>query len=117
MTSEATFESSAQLATAMLREVFAGLDHGFTIRLWDGSELELGRTLHPLVISVPTARAFKRLMLNPTAAEFGESYCDGDIDLIGDLFDAMSVADSMEDVDITAWEKFKVWIRVMRLTE
>lgn len=117
MTSEATLELSARQAAEILCEVFAGLGHGFTIRLWDGTELELGRTLHPLIISVPTVRAFKRLMLNPTAAEFGEAYCDGDIDLIGDLFDAMSVADSMEDVDISSWEKFKVWLRVMRLEE
>ena len=108
---------TAAKAAQILQEIFASLDRGFSIRLWDGSEIRLGRQILPVTVVIPSVKSFKRLLLNPEAAEFAEAYCDGDIDFEGDLFDVMKVADSMEDMDLSFWGKLRIAVRVKVLPE
>ena len=56
-------------------------------------------------------------MLNPTADAFAEAYCDSVIDVEGDLFEVMKVADSMEEVEFTTMQKFKIALRIWKLSE
>ena len=117
MTAEASTESSASLAAGILREIFTELDHGFTVRLWDGSEILLGRDVHDVIVVFPSARAFKRILLNLTSSEFAEAYVEGDIDLLGDLFEVMKVGDSIDEIDLSFWEKIKFGMRIKRISE
>ena len=108
---------NAAAAAQILRDIYAPIQVGFRVRLWDDAEISLGRDVRPVTVVIPTVQAFKRLLMNPTAAEFGEAYCDGDIDLIGDLFDVMPVADEMEALELSYWDKMKIALRVKRLPE
>lgn len=110
-------DSSAEKAVQILRDIFAHMEHGFSVRLWDGHEVRLGRQIHPVTVVFPTVKSFKRVLLNPEAAEFAEAYCDGDVDFEGDLFEVMKVADSMEEVDLSFWGKLKIAMRVKGLPE
>jgi hypothetical protein len=93
------------------------MNHGFQIRLWDGTEVPLGRQIHPVTVVFPSIKSFKRVLLSPSVAEFAEAYCDGEIDFEGDLFEVMKVADSMEEVDLSFWEKMKIAMQVKRLSD
>ncbi len=110
-------EASPEKAAQILREIFVSLDRGFSVRFWDGSEIRLGRQILPVTVVVPSVKSFKRILLNPEAAEFAEAYCDGDVDFEGDLFDFMKVADSMEGVDLSFWEKLRLAMRIKVLPE
>ena len=110
-------DASPAKAAQILREIFASLDCGFSVRLWDGSEIRLGRQTLPVTVVVPSVKSFKRILLNPEAAEFAEGYSDGDIDIVGDLFEVMKVADSMDGVDLSFWGKLKIAMRVKALPE
>ncbi|MEE9257419.1 MAG: hypothetical protein V3V56_09675 [bacterium] len=117
MGAASSLESSATQAREILREIFSSLHDGFKIRLWDESEISLGLEVHPVTIIIHSPRALKRILLNPTAAEFGEAYCDGDIDFSGDLFEVMQVGNSMEEIDLSFWDRVKIGLRVKRIPE
>ena len=117
MGSELSLEPSAVQASVLLREIFSSVRHGFKIRLWDQNEVPLGQEVGPVTVVIPSVRAFKRLLMNPTSAAFAQAYCDGDIDLLGNLFDVMKVADSIDELDISYWQKLKIGLRVKRIPE
>ena len=117
MGAASSLESSAAQAQEILREIFSSLHNGFKIRLWDESEISLGREVRPVTVIIHSPRALKRILLNPTAAEFGEAYCDGDIDFSGDLFEVMQVGNSMEEIDLSFWDRVKIGLRVKRILE
>ncbi|HJP13624.1 MAG: hypothetical protein QF701_04645 [Nitrospinota bacterium] len=117
MGSDTHQDLNAAAAAQILRDIYAPIQVGFRVRLWDDAEISLGRDVRPVTVVIPTVQVFKRLLMNPTAAEFGEAYCDGDIDLIGDLFDVMPVADEMEALELSYWDKMKIALRVKRLPE
>lgn len=116
-TSTANSRSAASGAAGILRDVFAGLDYGLRFRLWDGTTLSVGREVLPLEVAFPSLDSFKRVLLNPTADAFAEAYCDSVIDFEGDLFEAMKVADSFEKIELSAMQKFKLALRIWKLSE
>ena len=116
-TSTAQNSSAASGAAGILRDVFGGLDHGLSFRLWDGTTLSVGREALAIEVTFPSLDAFKRVMLNPSADAFAEAYCDSVIDVEGDLFEVMKVADSMETVELGTIQKFKIALRIWKLSE
>ena len=116
-TSTAKHGSAASGAAGILRDVFADLDYGLNFRLWDGTTLSAGREVLPMEITFPSLDSFKRVLLNPTADAFAEAYCDSAIEFEGDLFEAMKVADSFEKIELTTMQKFKMALRIWKLSE
>ena len=117
MASSSRADVSAVKAAQILKDIFSSLDQGFSVRFWDGSEVKLGRQILPVTVVVPSAKSFKRILLNPEPGEFAEAYCEGDVDFEGDLFEVMKVADSMDEVELSFWEKIKIAIRVKAIPE
>ena len=116
-TSTAQNSSAASGAAGILRDVFSDLDYGLSFRLWDGTTLSVGREALAIEVAFPSLDAFKRVMLNPSADAFAEAYCDSVIDVEGDLFEVMKVADSMETVELGTIQKFKIALRIWKLSE
>ncbi len=108
--------SAAVQAAEILREVFSSLQYGLTFRLWDGTELRLGQEVCPLTVTFRSPGAFKRVFLNPTVDEFAEAYCDGDLELDGDLIESMKAADAFEDLELPLWRRVLLGFRVRRLS-
>lgn len=109
--------SAASGAAEILRDIFGDIEHGLQLRMWDGSVFSVGREALPVTITFTSLEAFKRVLLNPQADAFAEAYCDGDLELDGDLFEAMKVADSFENIELTAMQKFKLALRIWKLSE
>ncbi len=116
-TSTVNGRSAASGAAGILCDIFSDLDYGLRFRLWDGTTLSVGREVLPLEITFPSLDSFKRVLLNPTADAFAEAYCDSVIDFEGDLFEAMKVADSFENIELSAMQKFKLALRIWKLSE
>jgi hypothetical protein len=86
-------------AAAILREVFGGLPGAFAFRLWDGQEVRLG---------------FLSLIRDPTPYNFAECYVQSRLDLEGDLFQAMDVANAVEGIEVTPLQKLRLLLSLWK---
>ena len=103
-------QPTAARAASILREVFGGLPGPFAFRLWDGTEVRLGTGM--AVIKSP--EAFVRLMRDPSPGNFAEAYVDSAIDLEGDLFATMDVANAVEEVRLSPTQKVRLFLSMWR---
>jgi cyclopropane-fatty-acyl-phospholipid synthase len=87
-------------AASVLKDVFGHVAIGFAFRLWDGTEVPLGTGPPRFTVVVHTLQTFTRLLRRPTPYAFAEAFVEGAIDLEGDLFAAMDVADVVEDLQV-----------------
>ena len=57
---------------------------------------------------------FIRLMRAPTPLNFAEAYVDGSIDLEGDLFEAMTIANSIEELRVPLLDRLRMLATLWR---
>ena len=95
-------------AAAVLRRVFGRVDASLAFRLWDGTEVRLGPGAPPCTVVIQAPETFVRLLRDPRPLTFAEAYVEGAIDLEGDLFAAMPVADALERIRLTAGERLRI---------
>lgn len=92
-------ERGSRRAARLLERLFAPLPRPFAVRLWDGALCRAGAPGEPaFVLVLPRRRTFRRLLLEPSPYRFGAAYVAGDIDIEGDLFEAMRVGQYLEDL-------------------
>lgn len=90
----------ADRAAAVLRQVFGSLDVCFAFRLWDGTRVALGPGAPPFTVVIKAPGTLMRLLRDPSPLSFAEAYVEAAIDIEGDLFAAMTVADRIEALTI-----------------
>lgn len=83
-------------AASILSQVFGGVTSGFAFRLWDGTDVALGSGERRFTVVVHSAQTFARLIREPTPFNFARAFVESAIDIEGDLFAAMEVADAIE---------------------
>jgi cyclopropane-fatty-acyl-phospholipid synthase len=105
---------SPRRAAEVLRRVFDRISGGFAFRLWDGSVVNLGAGQPVCTAVVHQPQTFIRLIRDPTPLNFAEAYVDGSIDLEGDLFEAMSIANSIEELHVPLLERMRVLLILWR---
>ena len=98
----------SERAAHVLRRVFAGVPGNFAFRLWDGMLVPFGAEPPAFVVAVHAPETFLRLLRDPTPLAFGEAYVDGAIDIDGDLFAAMHVADALEEVRLPLAQRLRL---------
>ena len=101
-------------AAAILRDVFGGVGTPFAFRLWDGSEVRFGSGTPVAVAVIKTPEIFVDLMRDPSPGNFAEAYVASAIDLEGDLFAAMSVANVLEEFHVTLGERLRIFAALWR---
>jgi hypothetical protein len=53
-------------------------------------------------------------MSDPTPLNFAEAYVEGAIDIEGDLFAGMKVADAMEEIRLPLRERLRLYVELWR---
>ena len=101
-------------AAGILRRVFDQVSTGFALRLWDGTVVTLGGSVPMCMAVVHRPETFVRLMRDPTPFTFAEAYVDGAIDIEGDLFAAMKVADEVEEIRLPLRERLRLLVALWR---
>ena len=91
---------SPAAAASILREIFGQLPVGFAFRLWDDTTVALGTGAPRFTVVVHTAQTFRRLIRAPTPLTFAEAFVESAIDIDGDVFAAMEVANVVEDLKV-----------------
>jgi cyclopropane-fatty-acyl-phospholipid synthase len=99
---------SATVAASVLREVFAPLRSPLAFRLWDGSEVRLGQGEPACVVVIHRPETFSELMRDPSPGHFAEAYASSAIDIEGDLFAAMHVANEVETIRVTFGQRLRI---------
>jgi cyclopropane-fatty-acyl-phospholipid synthase len=105
---------SSRRAATILERVFGHAATGFAFRLWDGTLVPLGHGPAVCTAVIHRPETFIRLMHDPTPLEFAEAYVEGAIDLEGDLFAAMRVADEMEDLRLSRGDRLRILVALWR---
>jgi cyclopropane-fatty-acyl-phospholipid synthase len=105
---------SPRRAAEVLHRIFDRIPGGFAFRLWDGSLVKLGGGTPVCTAVVHQPETFIRLIRDPSPLNFAEAYVDGSIDLEGDLFEAMSVANSIEEIRVPFMERVRVLVTLWR---
>jgi cyclopropane-fatty-acyl-phospholipid synthase len=101
-------------AAEILHRVFDRVPGGFAFRLWDGSVVALGGGTPVCTAVVHQPQTFIRLIRDPTPLNFAEAYVDGSLDIEGDLFEAMSVANSIEEIRVPFMERVRILLALWR---
>lgn len=94
----------------------AGGARTFAVRLWDGSELPPpggGASIATLVVRSPAALA--RVVREPNEVGFGRSWVTGELDVEGDLAEALAASDAMRGLNLGARDKLAALAAARRL--
>lgn len=95
-------------AADVLRQVFAAVRSDFAFRLWDGTTVGFGSGAPAFTVVIHAPDTFLRLMRDPTPLAFGEAYVEGALDIDGDLFAAMHVANALEDMRLPLAQRLRL---------
>ena len=95
-------------AAGVLRQVFADVQAAFAFRLWDGTLVPFGSGAPAFTVVIHAPETFMRLMRDPTPLTFGEAYVQSAIDIEGDLFAAMHVANTLEEIRIPLAQRLRL---------
>jgi cyclopropane-fatty-acyl-phospholipid synthase len=98
----------------ILRRVFGGVPASFAFRLWDGTEVRFGQEPPVCVAVIKSAEAFVALMRDPSPGHFADAYVSGAIDLEGDLYKTMHVANAIEGIELSAGDKLRIAAAMLR---
>src|SRR5262245_35261568 len=105
---------TAARAAAILREVFGGLAGPFAFRLWDGTEVTFGAGPPVATAVIKTPEVFVDLLRDPSSGNFAEAYVASTIDLEGDLFATMDVANAVEEIRLSPAQKLRLFLSMWR---
>jgi len=105
---------SAPRAVTMLRRLFGHLEGGVTFRLWDGTPVRLGGGAPACTVVLHRPETFVRLVRDPSPLNFAEAYVEGAIDIEGDLFAAMRLANSIEDIRVSSLDRLRIALAMVR---
>jgi cyclopropane-fatty-acyl-phospholipid synthase len=98
----------SERAARVLRQVFAAVRGDFAFRLWDGTTVAFGAGPPAFTVVIRAPETFFRLMRDPTPLAFGEAYVDSALDIEGDLFAAMHVANALEDLRLPLAQRLRL---------
>jgi hypothetical protein len=101
-------------AARILRQVFGRLEHGFAFRLWEGTVVALGAEPPAFTVVVHSPATFTRLLRDPSPLNFAEAYVESAIDIDGDLFAAMTVANEVEELRLPLAQRLRLLFQMSR---
>jgi hypothetical protein len=105
---------SPAAAARILREVFGHIEAPFAFRLWDGREVRFGPDQPACTAVIKTPETFLRLLRDPSPNNFAEAYVQSEVDLEGDLFAAMPVANAVEEMQLSPWRKLRLLLSLWK---
>jgi len=105
---------SSRRAAVILHRVLGHVVTGCAFRLWDGTCVTLGDGEPVCTVVVHRPETFFRLMRDPSPYNFAEAYVAGDLDLEGDLFAAMKIADAIEEIRPSVRDRLRLLVDLWR---
>jgi cyclopropane-fatty-acyl-phospholipid synthase len=108
-------ERSIAAATRLVRLAFGDLGVPFAVRLWDGTLVAPANAVPRVTLAFRSRRTFRRLLARPTPLRFGEAFIASEIDLEGDLFEALRATHRLEDARWPLGRRLAMWRAWLRV--
>jgi hypothetical protein len=105
---------SSRRAAEILHRIFDRAVTGCAFRLWDGTQVTFGDAAPVCTVVVHRPETFLRLMRDPSPYNFAEAYVSSDLDLEGDLFEVMRIADAIEEIHPSLRDRLRVLVDLWR---
>jgi hypothetical protein len=102
----------SERAAGVLRQIFAGVQANFAFRLWDGTLVPFGAGPAAFTVVIHQPETFIRLMRDPTPMTFGEAYVESALDIDGDMFVAMEVANALESIRLPLSQRLRLLLSI-----
>jgi len=99
---------SSGAASLILRRIFGNVPFGFAVRLWDGTRVHLGPSGEPFTLVFRRRETFRALVLRPNTLRFAVAYTEGDLDVEGDFFVAMRLANQIEALHLGLGDRLAI---------
>jgi cyclopropane-fatty-acyl-phospholipid synthase len=104
-----------ELAKNILCRLFRDFGGAIRIRLWDGTEVHLGRGHPAFSLTFRSAKAFQELVLARNPLCLAESYFQGLIDIDGDLYSALKLRHHLTSLQLSLIEKAALAAKALRI--
>jgi hypothetical protein len=102
-------------ADAVLQRVFGTVKPGLRYRLWDGSEGDVGHPDGSFTLLLRDRSAFREVFGATNTHALAEAFIDNRIDVEGDLFAALRIANQLEDLQLGWLDKLGIYLDLRRL--
>jgi len=103
-------DRSRSSAAGVLRRVFGRVKPGMRYRLWDGSEGTVGESDGSWTLVIRDRDAFRTAFAAKNSRLIAEAFIEDQIDVEGDLFAALRIANQLEDVELGILDKVGIWL-------
>ena|SRR5207253_11175265 len=103
------------VAERILRRVFAATRIPLRFHLWDGTVVRVGPGESAFAIVFRSPDVFRRILRKPTPLRFGDAFIAGEIDIEGDILDAMRAADDIEHLRVPLGTRLAAFAAVLRV--
>ena len=102
-------------AKHILHRLFRDFDGCLHIRLWDGSEVHLGRDHPAFSLTFRSSKAFQELILARDPLRLADSYFRGLIDIDGDFYSALKLRHHLTSLRLSLIEKGTLAAKAFRI--
>jgi hypothetical protein len=103
-------ERSRRSAAGVLRRVFGQVTPGIQYRLWDGSEGSIGQPDGSWTLVVRDRESFREAFSGRNSRLMAEAFIDDHVDVEGDLYAALRVANQLESLELGFFDKLGIWL-------
>lgn len=101
-------ERSRRSAEAVLRRIFGSVRPGIRYRLWDGSEGQIGSPDGSFTLVIHDRDTFRSTFGSGNTRTMAEAFVADRIDVEGDLFAALRVANQIEHLDLGFFDRLGI---------
>ena len=109
-TSERGNEPSRRRASAVLQRIFGAVKPGLRYRLWDDSEGVVGQPDGSFTLVLRDRKTFREIFGSANTRLMAEAFINNQIDVVGDLFAALRVANQLEELRFGWLDKLGIYL-------
>lgn len=107
-THEVLSERSSAAVRSVLERIFGSVQPGLRYRLWDGSEGAIGQPDGSFTLVIRDRDTFRQCFSSQNTKVMAEAFADERVDVDGDLFAALRVANQLEDLRLGWVDKLAI---------
>jgi cyclopropane-fatty-acyl-phospholipid synthase len=108
-------EKSADLAQKILHRIFRHYKGAFMVKLWDNSELLIGKGTPAFTLSIRSPKVLRDIVLFHDPIRLAEAYFEGAVEVTGDFNVAMSLRYYLENLKLPLQDKLLLALRSIKI--
>lgn len=113
--SSAQSGSGIEPARYILHRLFDDFEGGIRFRLWDGSEMQLGRGHPGMGLTFHSPAAFRTLAFTRDPLSLAECYLHGEVDIDGDIYSAINIRRHLETLPLGLADKLRLAVKAVMI--